>query len=291
MTTEIYIPKNFRDDAVIMIDKANKIIAEYQLRGFKLTLRQLYYQFVARKFFENTYKNYQLLSRTMVNARDAGMSDWDAVEDRTREVSSPAWWSSPQSFLKDAVKSYAEDLWDDQDYYPEVWVEKDALVGVIGLACSQRRVTHCSTRGNFGQLPMRDAGLRFAEKIDEGKTPVVLHLADHDPTGVEMTNDVTKRLELYAGEEIEVRRIALTIKQVRHYNPPPNPVKESDANTAKYKAEFGTEECWELDALNPDVIVNLIRNEIEGLIDEKAWKAAERKERRHHKFLQDMVEE
>ena len=156
------------------------------------------------------------------------------------------------------VDQYAEDLWADQSHRPEVWVEKDALLGVVAAACDPWRVPYFSTRGNCGQIPMRDAGLRFSATLELDQVPVVFHLADHDPTGIEMTEDVRYRLELYAGQPIRVKRIALNMAQVRRYRPPPNFAKEKDANLGKYRRQFDTDECWELDALAPNVITNLI---------------------------------
>jgi hypothetical protein len=291
MTREVYRPRRFKAPARAMIDHANAIIAEYQASGFRLTLRQLYYQFVARGLFANTMKNYKLLGQTMVVARDSGESDWDAVEDRTRRVNSFPAWSSPADFVRSEVEFYAEDLWAGQKFRPEVWVEKDALIGVIAAECERWRVPYFSTRGNVGQLPARDAGLRFADQLGLALVPVVLHLADHDPSGINMTKDVERRIALYAREPIEVRRIALNMSQVRQHRPPPNFAKEQDANFAKYRREFRTDECWELDALAPNVIADLIRNEIEEMIDEKRWAAAVRGEQRNRKALSKIAEE
>jgi len=285
MSREVYIKRNFRGDTLAMINQANAIIAEYQSAGFKLTLRQLYYQFVARDLIENTPENYKLLSRTMVYARDAGESDWDAMEDRTRAVNDHASWPSPSAFLTSEVEFYAEDLWAGQKFRPEVWIEKDALLGVVAGVCTQWRVPYFSTKGNVGQLPVRDAGMRFADQVGLGLVPVGLYLGDHDPSGIEMTNDLQWRVDLYARTEIEVRRIALTMSQVRRYRPPPNFAKEKDANLGKYLREFGTEECWELDALAPNVITEIIRGEVEGMIDQKRWTAAVRREQRNRKHL------
>ena len=106
-----------------------------------------------------------------------------------------------------------------------------------------------------------------------------------------MTKDVERRIALYAGEPVEVRRIALTMDQVRTYRPPLNFAKEKDANAGKYRREFGTDECWELDALAPDVITALIRDEVEQMIDAKRWAAAARRERRNQKVLSKMASE
>ena len=285
----IYIPRRFQGSSRRLIEQANKIIAEYQAEDYRLTLRQLYYQFVARDLFANTLKNYKLLGRMMVWAREAGEADWDAMEDRTREERTHSAWRDPKEFVDDMARYYAEDWWAGQEYRPVVWIEKDALIGVVEKVCTELRVPYFSTRGNNGQIPMRDAALKLADQAEDGQTPVVLHFGDHDPTGIKMTADVERRLELYGGRPIEVRRVALTMSQVRRHRLPPNFIKEADANSGGYRREFGTNQCWELDALSPAVITSLIRDEVEGMIDEKAWASAKRKEQRHRGELKRMV--
>jgi hypothetical protein len=285
---EVYKPRRFKAASLALIDHANAIIAEYQAADFKLALRQLYYQFVARDLFQNTFKNYKLLGRTMVFARNAGESDWDAMEDRSRTAHYYASWSDPREFVQDVIADYAEDLWKGQRFRPEVWVEKDALIDVVASACDPWRVPHRSAHGDAGQLGVREAGLHFADQLDLGYIPVVLHLTDHDPKGIAMTKDIRRRLELYARAPIEVRRIALNMDQVRRYRPPPNFAKETDTNIGKYRREFGTDECWELDALAPDAIAALIRDEVEEMIDHKRWAEAVRSEQ-HNKMVLDKI--
>jgi hypothetical protein len=104
-----------------------------------------------------------------------------------------------------------------------------------------------------------------------------------------MTRDIAERLSLYAREEILVRRIALTIDQVRQYNPPPSFIKITDSRSDGYREQFGTEECWELDALNPTVIANLIRAELDVLIEPEAWGRALADEKRGRRQLAAMA--
>jgi hypothetical protein len=119
--------------------------------------------------------------------------------------------------------------------------------------------------------------------------PLVLHLADHDPNGIDMTRDNEERLKLYARRRIIVKRIALNMDQVRLHNPPANFVKEDDKRTAAYREQFGTDECWELDALAPTVITDLIRNAINGLIDQDRWRKAMAHEQRGRKLVADIA--
>ena len=117
-------------------------------------------------------------------------------------------------------------------------------------------------------------GQHLKRVFDGGQVPVVLHLGDHDPSGVDMTRDNIERLELFseliAGQDFEFERIALNYPQIEQYSPPPNPTKLSDSRANGYIAEFGRS-SWELDALDPDVLVQLITSTIEKYQDEDVW--------------------
>jgi hypothetical protein len=157
-----------------------------------------------------------------------------------------------------------------QDFRPEVWIEKDALLGVIENVCDEFRLPYFACRGNNSESEQYKAGKRFEALLARGLTPIVLHLGDHDPSGLDMTRDIRDRLALFARGGVEVRRLALNMDQVDRWRPPPNPAKETDTRFAAYAKQFGRQ-CWELDALDPTVIADLIRSEVEGMIDVDAW--------------------
>ena len=285
MSKETFILYRPQRATLVVIEQANAIIEEYQEQGFTLTLRQLFYQFVARDLIKNTRKAYKNLGRTVRAARDGGLIDWDAIEDRTREVNVHASWRGPRDIITEDASVYRENPWIGQRYRPEVWIEKDALLGVIEDVCTEFRVPYFAHRGNTSQTLQYQGGKRFERYFDQGLIPLVLHLADHDPNGIDMTRDNRHRLAVYARREVEVRRIALNMDQVREYNLPANFVKEGDTRTTGYREQFDTDECWELDALSPTVISALIRDEIEGLIDWKAWDSALAQESNNRKLL------
>lgn len=264
---EQFIDKVFYGRAQTIILQANTIIAEYQRAGFVLTLRQLYYQFVARGLLKNDIREYKRLGTIISDARLAGLIDWDAIEDRTRNLRSPAHWDRPETVLQSAAAQFRLDLWADQARRVEVWIEKDALVGVIEAVCEEYRLPYFACRGYSSQSEQYSAGKRFNSY---GQYVIILHLGDHDPSGIDMTRDNTDRLSLFAGVPIEVRRLALNMAQVREFNPPPNPTKFTDSRANEYVAQFG-ESCWELDALDPRTIADLISSEVETLIDRDAW--------------------
>lgn len=266
-----YIDKRFKPDTLIVIDQANAIIVEYQDQGFDLTLRQLYYQFVARDLIPNTQRDYKRLGNIISNARLAGLIDWDSIVDRTRELRGLGHWDSPESIIRSAERSYHIDFWERQEYRPEVWVEKDALIGVFSRVCNELDVPYFACKGYNSQSEMWAAGQRFLGYVDEGQTPIVLHFGDHDPSGMDMTRDTEDRLEVLTEHHgVEVHRLALNWDQIEQYNPPPNFAKTTDSRAAAYIAEFGND-SWELDAMEPQVLADLVRNAIDTIRDQDVW--------------------
>lgn len=277
MPIEQFVERKFQESSLALIEKANEIIEDYQAQGFTLTLRQLYYQFVSRDLIPNKQSEYKRLGSVINDARLAGLIDWSAIEDRTRNVRTISTWDDPAQIVEAVAEQYKEDLWESQDFRPEVWIEKDALVGVIEPVCRRYRVPHFACRGYSSQSEQYAAGKRFEEVAMKGQTPVVLHLGDHDPSGIDMTRDNADRLSMFARENVDVRRLALNMDQIRRYRPPPNPAKESDSRAEGYIAKFGGK-SWELDALDPTVIDALIEAEIRSLIDEARWDEAKARE-------------
>lgn len=270
MAFETFVTRNFSAGSITIIDKANEIIEEYQAAGFVLTLRQLYYQFVSRDLLANKQTEYKRLGSVINDARLAGLIDWAAIEDRTRTVRKLSTWDDPAQIIKAVASQYREDLWANQEYRPEVWIEKDALLGVIEPVCERWRIPYFACRGYSSQSAQYTAGKRFADVRDSGQLPLVLHLGDHDPSGMDMTRDNGDRLSMFAGDTVELRRLALNMDQVLRYNPPPNPAKESDGRSAAYIAKFGPK-SWELDALDPKVIDALIEKEVKSFLDPAQW--------------------
>ena len=269
---EQFIDKTFKRESEELIAFSNRIIQTYQNAGYTLTLRQLYYQLVSRDYLANTEANYKKLGNTISDARLAGLVDWDAIEDRTRALASYTTWSSPADVVHSAARSYARDLWAEQPFYCEVWVEKEALAGVVERACEERRVPFFSCRGYVSQSEMYTAAKRLA---GEAWRPIrLIHLGDHDPSGIDMSRDIKDRLELMMGWEayqsVSFKRIALNRDQITQYNPPPNPAKTTDSRFADYAKRFGGQ-SWELDALEPNVLVTLIRNTVNVGLDQTAW--------------------
>lgn len=279
-----YVPKNFRQTSLELIHRINTVITDYEAQGYSLTLRQVYYQMVARDIIPNNERSYKNLGALINDARLAGLIDWNAIEDRTRNIRGRTHWEKPGDVIKAAAYNYHLDYWQDQDNYVEVWVEKDALVGVVGRICDQLDLKYFSCRGYVSQSEMWVAAKRLEKRQREGKNIVLLHLGDHDPSGIDMSRDILDRLNVFETDDIEFKRLALNMEQVEEYNPPPNPTKLTDSHATKYLSDFG-HECWELDALEPKVIDALIKDNVLKFRDEKNYKQIKEKKALGIEFL------
>ena len=284
-----YEERKFSNSSLLIISQADDIIKEYEAQGFTLTLRQLYYQFVARDLIPNTVQSYKRVGSIINDARMAGMISWEAIEDRTRNLKSLSTWVSPSNIIRSAAYWYRIDKWQYQTYRPEVWIEKEALVGVIAGVCEELQVPYFACRGYNSQSEQWAAGRRMLDYSNGDQTPIIFHFGDHDPSGIDMTRDNTDRLEIFAEQPIIVERLALNSDQVRKYNPPPNPAKATDSRYESYRDIYG-EMSWELDALEPRVIVDLVRKAILGVRSETAWTEAIREEEKGRKELQAIAD-
>jgi hypothetical protein len=289
-----------------LIDQANQIISQYQAQGLDLTLRQVFYQFVSRDLFPaswadpktgstNSERSYKKLGEAISDGRMCGLIDWEAIVDRTRFVRQLACWGSPSEIVAACARQFRLDKWARQPAYLEVWIEKDALVGVIEGVCNENAVSYLACRGYASVSEVWKAGYeRLLPRLNEDKQVTILYLGDHDPSGIDMTRDVQKRLQLFTASAnspltVEVERLALNMDQIELYDPPPNPTKVTDSRAGPYIEQFG-QECWELDALDPVVIRDLIENAIHSRRDDALWAEAVREENRAKKHLAGVAE-
>ena len=285
-----YIDYRPNRESRVLIDICNQIIAEYQQQNLTLTLRQLYYQLVARDYIPNNQKQYDRLGNIIARARDGGLVDWNAIEDRTRVLRGQRTWDDIPSIIRSNRYNYVLDRWETQKYRPFVWVEKEALSGVIQQACNAMSVQadYMSCRGYMSASAIHTEAKRMRAYMADGQTPIIIHLGDFDPSGVDMTRDNIERLELYSEKSVdydfEFIRIALNEDQIAQYNPPPNPAKMSDSRSGDFVAKYGYD-SYELDALEPSVLIQLIRDEIDAFKDDDAWAEVETREAHEKEVL------
>jgi len=261
-----------------LIEECNVIIADFQRQGYTMSVRQLYYQLVAADKIENTVQSYKRIADTMTDARMAGLTRWDAIEDRGRDFVERTRWTSPRQIIEASYRSFHMDMWINQDTRVFVIVEKAALSGVLEPACSKYDVPVLAARGYPSVSVMYEMAIqRVVPALEEDKDVVILHLGDHDPSGIDMTRDLDEKISLFARSHdfdnmVTVQRIALTMDQIDDQRPPPNPAKSTDSRFNGYYDLYGAS-SWELDALRPQFIDNLVSSHIESYRDDHAWDA------------------
>ncbi len=278
----------FQQKSLDLIELVNQVVDEYSAQGYELTLRQVYYQLVARGYIPNNERSYKNVGSLINDGRLAGLIDWHSVTDRTRNLRKAGHWENPADVIASARYSYNLDKWKGQPNYVEVWVEKDALVDIVGQACDPLDTPYFSCRGYTSQSEMWSAAQRFIRQDDREKR-IIIHLGDHDPSGIDMTRDIQERLELF-GADVYVKRVALTMNQIQTYNPPPNPAKITDSRASKYIDQYGNE-SWELDALEPKVITDLIKKQVTMYRNDDIYRAVCDKESREKDELRMLERE
>lgn len=273
MSIQAYKEFAFKQPTLDLIHVMNVIVDDMIAQGYVMTVRQLYYQLVATDQIVNSLQSYKRLAGIVNDARLAGLMRWDGFEDRMREFVKKSAWNSPQDIMQGAIRGYHMDLWEDQSRRVFVIVEKDALIGVLEKTCNYYDVPIMAARGYASASVLREfARDMVMPALDRGQDVTVLHLGDHDPSGIDMSRDLEERINMFAecddlGTCVDFERIALTIEQIREQRPPPNAAKSEDARFKGYVKMYG-KVSWELDALSPRFLNELLSNNIESLYDE-----------------------
>ena len=230
-----------------------------------MTLRQIYYQLVAKQVFSNVQANYRKLSRICVVGRDEGILPEEAFADRLRAVDKPGAWLDLNKFMETVRRSYNKDKWDNQPKYLEIWTEKDALRSVLTNVTYQYDVSLMVARGQLSRTAIYEASNRYKSKSD--KKCYLYYCGDFDPSGLSIYNSIKERLEAF-GVFIHYERIALTKGQIEKYKLPSDPGKQSDPNYKKFVSIYGSDMVVELDSLPPDVLRSIIKDCILQNIDQ-----------------------
>lgn len=282
-------PRARGDATYATIQQADEILSRYwdDGNGYALTVRQVYYQMVVANFIPNNEKAYKRLKAVLTDARYEGFISWDMVIDRTRTVYQYATFDDEAAAIDKIASAFESDMWADQPCRIECWIEKDAAIGTIMDVCEKLQVPLVSTRGYDSASGIKRAAERLGEQLQH-QDVYILHIADHDPSGWDMTRDIEQRLEEMLlvdlggdGMNLEINRIALNMKQVhevlprdkRTGKPLSQDIKMSDSRSKAYDLKFGRK-CWELDALPPEYLQRIIRDPVEKIRDGSRWRAA-----------------
>ena len=345
--------KKWTADKAHVCQEIVSTVTRYGRQGYKLTLRQLYYQLVASDVIPNDNVVYKKMSGILDDLRYSAKVDWDAIEDRGRVPYIPYFAEGPADAMNDIISQYRLDRMADQDNMVEVWTEKDAISGILKRVTSAYHVRLVVNKGYSSSSAMHSAYTRFAEYINDGKKVVLLYFGDHDPSGLDMIRDIRERLIFflskgdlidwnerpvndwwhnkgYTGHDLidqgyldekvfdrlmdsggtsddddsweyarqamylsenkfTVIPIGLTQDQIDEYSPPPNPAKITDPRAKWYIEQHGPV-SWEVDALRPDVMDAIVRDNILKHIDSERFEAKKEVEAGHVVKMREFAE-
>jgi hypothetical protein len=271
----------FSEEKLALINLANQMISEYSTR---LTVRQLYYQFVSRvPGFENSAQSYTRFSDAISDGRLGGLVDWNAIEDRGRVVSMPTEFDDPNEAIRHLAQYYRLNRWEDQSVYAELWCEKQALAGILDPIARRIGVPLMINKGYSSWSAMYESAVRYTTR-GRDKPKKCFYLGDFDPSGNHMVTDIRNRMATFGVPDFTITKIGLTWEQVQEYDPPPNPAKVNDPRAAAYIEEYG-DSSWECDALTPDDLEEIIVREFKRIIDVKPFKAAKQRETEDRKYI------
>ena len=271
------------------LDRVNEIIHIYSKMGYVLTLRQLYYRLVTTNVIENNTKEYAKLIHLLTEGRMGGIVDWEGIEDRVRVPNLPYYNYDINDAVSDANKRYRLERQKGQKFHVELWVEKDAISNILKVRTHHYGIYLMVNRGFSSTTAMYESYRRMSEAIEEGKTPKILYLGDHDPSGLCMAlNDIPDRLNQEFGVPVDVEHIGITMEQIKKYNPPTNPAKITDSRSKWYIKNWG-DHSWEVDALEPKVLHELINEKVEGYMDMDLFKKVLVKEKEDKIELNNLI--
>jgi len=268
-----------------LLAQVQKILDGYD---FALTLRQIYYQLVAKQIIPNKEKYYRKLSRLCVKGRDEGILPEDKFVDRTRVFDKLSSWLDLKDFMHTVKNAYRKDMWQNQDKYLEIWTEKDALRAVINIITYKYDVGLQIARGQYPRTGIYETSKRYKAQSD--KKCLLYYVGDYDPSGLTIYNSIKERLIKF-GVDIEIPdRVALTEEQIEKYQLPSDRAKKTDPNYKKFVEKTGSDMVVELDSLPPDVLRKIIEDCILQNIDQDLLTKAQEKERdegiRLNKFIE-----
>lgn len=301
---EAFITNRFSSKSRGLLGKINSIMEDYAQQGYDISLRQLFYLLAGHGHIPKTEKSYKNLGNLVSNARLAGLIDWDMIRDRGRgAIHSPHCESIPE-LINRMKYGFRVDMWARQPAYVEVFVEKQSLEGVLEPVCNELDIPFSSNKGYSSNSAYYDASKRYLSAAYAGKELHVIYLGDHDPSGLDMTVDIDSRFtrfiqtildnNIFSDEEIaafeprphELHRLALNLAQVRAMRLQSSPAKMKDPRANEYVRRFGTQDTWELAAIEPRELARLVNDAVNRLIDRKLWDEDKAREAKGREYLQ-----
>lgn len=256
-----------------IIEQALDVLSQYE--PGVLTIRALHYQLVSRGM-TNDMQHYKRVVAATGIARWDGRIAFDAFSDRERSMASST--KGDPVYLEDEIatgkaqvrawmNAFYRNRWENQPYYPEVFIEKKALEGVFYKTCKSHDVALGACKGYPSLTFLHEASIRFKQAEERGKQPVIIYFGDYDPSGEDIPRALKENLEALGCSTIEVRRVALNENQVIQWKLPPAPTKATDTRSVNWTGIGQVE----LDAVRPEKLMSLLESAIADIFDQDLY--------------------
>ena len=225
-----------------------------------MTVRQVFYQLVTRGVIDKTEAQYKsTVCRLLAEMRRDGTIPYHWIADGTRWQRKPNTHSGLSAMLALTQQTYRRAIWDDQDAYVEIWLEKEALAGVLCDVTYKWDVPLMVTRGYPSLSYLHSA----AKAIDaQGKPAYLYYFGDRDPSGVDIDRFVEQQIREVADVDLHFERVAVTEAQIEELQLPTRPTKKTDSRSKSFKGE-----SVEVDAIDPDTLCEICDDCIRRHID------------------------
>ena len=242
-----------------------RLLYDIVLEMEPMTVRQVFYQATVRGVVPKTEKGYQLVVADLCRLRESGILPYECLVDNTRWAIRPQTFTGVADALNSAAKHYRKSLWHDADCQVQIWIEKDALTGVVSGVTSKYDVPLRAARGYSSKSFTYDAAM----DLGQYDVPIyVYHFGDYDPSGVNAAEKIDETLrELAPDADIHFERIAVTEDQIDLWNLPTRPTKQTDSRARR----FGSDVSVELDAIEPELLRRLVERVIRRHITDRRY--------------------
>ncbi len=269
-----------------LVSTMHDILVEIQ----PASVRSVCYQLFTKGWIDSmAKKNTSKVSKQLVWAREQGIIPWPWVVDEHRRPEQIASWDDPESLIEAAVSQYRKDYWTDQPYWIEVWSEKGTVRGTLDPILTEYGLPFRVMHGYSSATTIYDVATQ-TQIID--KPLIVLYVGDWDPSGLNMSEkDIPERFDRYHSEAT-IKRMALTEYDVVHRSLPSFEAASKAKDTRhKWFVEHYGHQCWELDALPPNLLRKAVEEAIYDHLAPAAWEHAKRIEQAEVESIQDLVGE
>lgn len=253
--------------SIDLIEAMTDIAAELE----PITGRGIGYKLFTLKLIDSMGTNDMAgVYRLLREAREEGIIPWEWVVDESRDIERVSTWSNPAEYAECVARSYRRDFWDQQPKRVEAWSEKGTVRGVIQPVLDHFAIGFRVLDGFSSATAIHEAC-----RNDDGRELVVLYIGDYDPSGLFMSEvDLPNRLARYDGDQVTLKRIALTKNQVPPLPSFPAKDKKRDPRFRWFVENYGAQ-CWELDAMDPRTLRRIVEQKIRKEIEPIAWQRCE----------------